>query len=445
MAEPLNSGTISTRIQRIAKLAREKPEQSFRSIHHVIDIEWLTEAHRRTRKDGAVGVDGQSAAEYAANLEANLQGLLDRFRTGLYHAPAVRRAHIPKDGGKTRPIGIPTFEDKVLQRAVAMLLEAIYEQDFLDCSYGFRPGRSAHDALAALWKGVMSMNGAWVVEVDIEGFFDNLDHQHLRGFLDRRVTDGVLRRVVHKWLQAGVLEEGRLSWPGSGTPQGGVISPMLANIYLHEVLDRWFEAEVRTRLRGRSQLIRYVDDFVVVCEREDDARRVLDVLPKRFGRYGLRLHPEKTRLVRFDRPKPPAEGDDRGRPGTFDFLGFTHFWGKSRRGPEVVKRKTAAGRLRRTLRRVWLYCQAHRHDPIGDQQQALAQKLRGHCNYYGITGNARALEAFRKGVLRAWRRWLDRRGGRLRMGWERFIALLERYPLPQARVVHSVYRAAARP
>ena len=442
MTEPLNSGSISTRIQRIAKLARERPEQAFRSIHHAIDYDWLVEAHRRTRKDGAVGVDAQSAADYAVDLEGNLHRLLARFKTGQYRAPAVRRATIPKDGGKARPIGIPTFEDKVLQTAVRMLMEAVYEEDFLDCSYGFRPGRSAHDALSALWKSVMSMGGAWVVEVDIEGLFDSLDHRHLRGFLDRRVTDGVVRRVVHKWLKAGVLDEERLVRPTSGTPQGGVISPLLANVYLHEVLDTWFEREVQPRLHGRTQLLRYADDFVVICEREDDARRVLDVLPKRFGRFGLRLHPTKTRLVRFERPSGQHGGE---QPETFDYLGFTHYWGKSRRGRSVVKRKTARGRLQRSLRRVWQWCQRHRHDPLSDQQVALSHKLRGHYSYYGLTGNARALQAFRLGVLRAWKTWLDHRGGRRPMSWERFYRLLGHYPLPRARVVRSIYRPVAKP
>lgn len=439
MTEPLNSGAIYTRIQRIAELARKHPERSFRSIHHAIDIEWLREAYRRTRKDGAVGVDAQTAADYAADLEDNLAELLDRFKTGTYRAPNLRRAHIPKDGGKTRPIGIPTFEDKVLQTAVRMLMEALYEQDFMDCSWGFRPGRSAHGALDVLWKRTMSMGGAWVVEVDIESFFDTLDHAHLRDFLDRRVTDGVLRRVLHKWLKAGVLEDGRVHRPTGGTPQGGVISPLLANVYLHEVLDVWFARQVQPRLRGRAELIRYADDFVVVCEQEHDARRLLDVLPKRFGRYGLRLHPDKTRLVRFVRPS----GSDGDRPETFDFLGFTHYWGVSRKKRPVVKRKTARSRLRRSLRSVWLWCRAHRHDPLPEQQTALAAKLRGHFNYFGITGNARALRSFRKGVLRAWRRWLDRRGGRRRMTWERFWRLLGTYPLPPVRVVRSVYRPNA--
>ncbi|MFO0685276.1 MAG: reverse transcriptase domain-containing protein [Sandaracinus sp.] len=310
MSESLNSGSISTRLARIAELARKHPERAFMSLHHAIDVAWLREAYRRTRKDAAVGVDGQSAEEYARDLEKNLESLLVRFRTGAYRAPPVRRVHIPKgDGRSTRPIGVPTFEDKILQRAVAMLLEAIYEQDFHPGSFGFRPGRSAHDALEVLWKEIMSMGGAWIVEVDIQRFFDTLDHGALRGFLDGRVTDGVIRRAIDKWLKAGVLEDGAVTHPDEGTPQGGVISPILANVYLHEVLDRWFEADVKPRLRGHAFLVRYADDFVIAFAEEADARRVMDVLPKRFERYGLTLHPDKTRLVNFTRPRRDG-GDD---------------------------------------------------------------------------------------------------------------------------------------
>jgi group II intron reverse transcriptase/maturase len=413
------------------------------TLAHNIDIDFLREAHRRTRKDGAAGVDGQTAADYAGNLEGNLAALLEGFKSGRYRAPPVRRVHIPKgDGTKTRPIGIPTFEDKVLQRAVAMVLEAVYEQDFLNCSYGFRPGRSAHQALQALWDGMMEMGGGWVVEVDIQGFFDSLDHGQLRGFLDQRVRDGVVRRAIDKWLKAGVMQDGELVHTEGGTPQGGVVSPLLANVYLHEVLDRWFEAEVKPRLKGRGFLIRYADDFVVVLSSESDARRVMDVLPKRFGRYGLTLHPEKTRLVPFQRP---TGGTPRGRaePGSFELLGFTHHWAQSLRGRWFVRRKTAPSRLGRALQRVGEWCRRNRHLPVAMQQQSLTQKLRGHYGYFGITGNAAALGGFFYEVKRVWRLWLDRRSQRAKMTWPRFQKLLERYPLPPPVVVHSVYRSAA--
>jgi len=438
--------TVSTKRERIAQLAKQMPGVALTSLSHHIDIEWLKEAYRRTRKDGAVGIDGQTAEEYAANMEGNLQSLLDRAKSGEhYRAPPVRRVHIPKgDGSKTRPIGIPTFEDKVLQRAVVMALEPVFEQDFLDCSYGFRPRRSAHDALQALWEHTMKMpSGGWVLEADIEGFFDAVDHRQLRRMFGERVRDGVLVRLIGKWLKAGVLEDGCVYHPESGTPQGGVISPLLANIYLHEVLDVWFHQQVLPRLRGQAHLVRYADDFVIVFETEVDARRVLDVLSKRFGKYGLRLHPDKTRLVRFTKPrggpKPPGSDDD--HPGSFELLGFRHFWGRSRKGKWVVKRKTASSRFSRALHRISSWCRANRHSPISEQHVALNAKLRGHDAYYGITGNYRMLKLLRRQVERSWRKWLSRRSRKAALTWEKMADLLQRHPLAQARVVHSQYGA----
>ncbi|MBN2847473.1 MAG: group II intron reverse transcriptase/maturase [Coriobacteriia bacterium] len=434
MGETQSSPTVFTKLQRIAEAARRHPERAFTTLAHHIDIDWLREAYRRTRKDGAPGIDGRTAAEYAANLEGNLQSLLDRFKSGRYRAPPVRRVHIPKgDGKQMRPIGIPTFEDKVLQRAIAMLLEAIYEQDFLDCSFGFRPGRSAHQALEAIRDATMPVGGGWVLEVDVRKFFDTLDHGHLVGIVRRRVRDGVLLRVIGKWLNAGVLEQGGLVHPESGTPQGGVISPLLANIYLHEVVDLWFRRDVLPRLKGRAKLVRYADDMVLAFEWQRDASRVLDVLPKRFGKYGLSLHPDKTRLVDFRRM-------DRGNPAgpaTFDFLGFTHHWGLSRRGAWLVKQRTAKDRFSRALHRVRQWCRAHRHDPLRAQQQALARKLRGHYGYFGVTSNYRALERFHRETRHAWRKWLSRRSNTGYVDWDHLLVLLERFPLPPPRIVHQ--------
>jgi RNA-directed DNA polymerase len=444
MKETRSSPRISTKLEQIAKLAKAAPGMAFTTLAHHIDIEWLHEAYRRTRKDGAAGVDGQTADEYAEHLEDNLQSLLDRAKSGLYRAPPVRRVHIPKgSGAETRPIGIPTFEDKLLQRAVAMVLEAVYEQDFLHSSYGFRPGRSAHQALEALQHQAVCMAGGWVVEVDIRKFFDTLDHGHLREILRQRVRDGVLLRLIGKWLHAGVLEDGAVSYPDAGSPQGGVISPLLSNIFLHEVLDVWFEREVKPRLQGRAFALRYADDFVLVFSREEDARRVLEVLPKRFGKYGLALHPDKTRLVEFRRPdrRPPSGDGAAGRAGSFDLLGFTHFWALSRRGKWVVKRKTATGRFGRALRRIADWCRRHRHLPVEQQQETLAQKLRGHFGYFGITGNSEAINRFRERVIGIWRKWLGRRSQRAYMDWDRMHKLLERYPLPPARVARP-YSAA---
>jgi RNA-directed DNA polymerase len=433
---------VSTRQQRLAELAQQAPQLGFTTLNHYLDLPWLLEAYRRTRKDGAVGVDGQTAADYEADLGTNLRGLLDRAKSGTYRAPPVRRVHIPKGPGttETRPLGIPTFEDKVLQRAVVMVLEAIYEQDFYPCSYGFRPGRSAHQALRDLWQQTMQSGGGWILEVDIRKFFDTLDHAQLRRWLRQRVRDGVLLRLIDKWLSAGVLEEDSLSYPETGTPQGGVISPLLANVYLHYVLDEWFEQEVRPRLRGRAFLIRYADDFVIGFTDAADAQRVQEVLPKRFGKYGLTLHPDKTRLVPFQRPRQRRDGPDRPRqrPGTFAFLGFTHFWGQSRKGNNVVKQQTAASRLRQALARIADWCRRNCHRSLGEQHRELSQKLTGHYGYYGITGNANAVVAFYNQVTACWRRWLSRRSWAGRLSWARFQRLLGRLALPGPRVVRSV-------
>ena len=427
--------SVSTKLERIAQLAKQVPGTALTSLSHHIDMEWLREAYRRTRKDGAPGIDGESAEAYAVNLEGNLQSLLDRAKAGdPYRAPAVRRVHIPKgDGSKTRPIGIPTFEDKVLQRAVAMVLEAVYEQDFLDCSYGFRPGRSAHDALYALREGIMAMSGGWLLEADIEAFFDCVDSKRLQDVLRQRVRDGVVLRLIGKWLNAGVMEEGRIYYPESGTPQGGVISPILANIFLHDVLDLWFEHEVKPRLRGPAFLVRYADDFVIAFCLEEDARRVLDVLPKRFGKYGLKLHPEKTRLVKFRRPPFVRQLPKDQEPGTVEFLGFRSYWARSRQGNWVMKCKTASSRLARAIVRIDAWCRAHRHDPIREQHAALTKKMRGHYGYYAITGNTRSLDAFFFLVTRAWFRWLRRRS-RERPDWNWMNRLLGTYPLPRALI-----------
>jgi group II intron reverse transcriptase/maturase len=379
-------------------------------------------------------VDGVNGEDYAVTLGKNLNELSERARNGTYKAPPVKRGYVPKPGNRERrPIGMPAFEDKVLQRGTAMVLEPIYEQDFLDCSYGFRPGRSPHQALEALWQTVQGMKGCWILEVDIRKFFDTLSHQHLRAILDRRIRDGVIRRLLDKWLKAGVWEQGQISYPEQGTPQGGCISPMLSNIYLHTVLDEWFAGEVKPRLKGRAFLTRFADDFVMGFELESDARRVWEVLPKRFGKYGLALHPDKTRLLDFRSPAQARE------PGTFQFLGFTHYWGTSRHGHSVLKRKTAKDRLARTLTRMEQWCKKYRHLPMLVQHRALNQKLRGHYGYFGITGNFRCLNQVLERTRRIWFRWLCRRtrGGR-GMTWERFGVLTESiFRLAPPRIVHS--------
>jgi len=435
------SSTNSTQLERVAKLAKAAPNLAFTTLAHHIDRSLLKEAYRRTRKDGAPGVDRTTAAEYAVNLESNLGSLLDRMKAGTYRAPPVRRVYIPKGSGATRPIGIPTFEDKVLQRAVCIVLETIYEQDFLPCSYGFRPRRNAHQALEALRDEAMKMRGGWVLEIDIRSFFDTINHECLMAILRQRIRDGVLLQFIEKWLKAGVLESGVVQYPDAGSPQGGVISPLLANAFLHEVLDAWFEKVVRPRLLAGARLVRYADDAVLLFEREADARKVYAVLPKRFGRYGLMLHEAKTRLVPFRRPCESASSEQ--RPGTFDFLGFTHYWARSRKGNWVVKRKTAKSRFRSALKRVVEWCRKHRHDEVREQHRVLAAKLRGHYAYFGVPGNFPGLCRFHYEVRRAWRRWLCRRSRAHRRGWEWFEALSTQHPLPTPRITNPLYLPVA--
>ena len=427
---------VSTKQQRIAMLARNNPAMAFTSLNHYIDYAWLLRAYQLTRKDGAVGVDGQTAAMYESQLESNLQDLLDRIKSGQYKAPAIRRSYIPKGNGQQRPLGIPTFEDKIVQRAVVMLLEPIYEQDFYDCSFGFRKHRSAHQALQSLRNHIMDEKGRWVLDVDIQRYFDMIDHQHLRKFLARRVVDGVIRKLIDKWLKAGVLDAGVLKYSSRGTPQGGVASPLLANVYLHYVLDEWFTQEVTPRMRGNCSLTRFADDFVMVFERYDDCYRVQQVLGKRFERYGLNLHPEKTRRVDF-RFRFRKENQQRGKAVNFDFLGFTHYWGKSRRGHFVVRQKTAKDRLARTLKAFNEFCRRYRHKPLDVQHTMLNRKLRGHYAYFGVTGNGKSLRNIHRKVQHLWRKWLGRRSRKSYIPWQRFTVLLNRFPLEQPHIYHQ--------
>ena len=430
-----------TKQHRIAETAKRWPNEPLTSLNHYLDLDWLREAYRRVRKDSAPGHDGQTVKEYGERLDENLAGLLERAKSGRYVAPPVRRVHIPKGTGKeTRPIGIPTTEDKVLQRAVTMLIEPIYEAQFLDFSFGFRPGRSAHQALDYLWHQTMSQGTKWIIDLDIRKCFDTLSHGVLRQLLQQRVRDGVINRLVGKWLKAGVLEAGRLQYPEQGTPQGGVISPLLSNIYLHEVLDKWFVGDVLPRLHGRAFMVRYADDAVLGFESKVDAERVLRVLPKRFEKYGLQLHPEKTRLLPFGRP--PRHGPPYVEPGTFNFLGFTHYWGRGLNGNWVLKRGTAKDRFSRALKAIRAACRQMCHWPLAEQHRVLSLKVKGHYAYYGITGNGAALTRFRDEVKWAWQYWLNRRSGQHAMPWEKFNSVVNRlYVLPPARVVHSALAA----
>jgi RNA-directed DNA polymerase len=426
---------LPTKRRWIAELARRRPAEPLTLLHHVIDLEWMRKAYKLTRKDGATGIDGVTADEYEAKLEANLQDLLDRIKSGRYRAPPVRRTYIPKADGSQRPLGIPTFEDKVAQRAIVMVLEPIYEQEFLPCSHGFRPRRSAHEALRELYSAITKRGQYWVLDVDLRKYFDSIPHHHLRAILDQRVTDGVIRRMIDKWLKAGVLEDGLLQYADEGTPQGGVISPMLSNIFLHSVLDKWFESEVRPRLAGGCTLVRYADDFVMTFKNHRDAKRVLEVLGKRLERYGLTLHPDKTRFLDCRPERCGGTHPDCKEP-PFDFLGFTHTWVRSQKGKNVVRQTTAKSRLARSLVAINDWCRTNRHRPMRWQHQLLSAKLVGHYAYYGITGNIRQLQRYSRQVTRLWRKWLERRTRSKRLPWARFNAFLARHPLPSPCIVH---------
>jgi len=410
---------------------------AFTSLNQYLDAEWLEYAFECTRKDGAVGVDGQTAESYAANLQQNLLSLIERLKSGRYRAPPVRRHYIPKVGGGERGLGIPAFEDKVAQRAITMLLEPIYEQTFLDCSFGYRPARNAHQALQVLRTGIMKWRGYWVLEVDIRKYFDSIPFAALRECLAKRVTDGVVRKLIDKWLKAGVLEAGQVHYPEAGTPQGGVISPILSNVFLHHVIDQWYTEQVRPRLRGPSTLVRFCDDFVMCFMHKADAERVLAVLDKRVGRFGLQLHPDKTRLVDFRPRQSVGEIEESTLPTTFNFLGFTHVWGHSRRGSAVVRQLTAKDRLARSLKAINQRCKRMRHWPLRAQHQRLCRVLKGHYAYFGISGNYKRLRLLHQCVRRLWHRWLSRRSSKSYVLWERYLRMLERFALPSPKIVHA--------
>lgn len=432
----MSSQTVSAKLQWIAKQAVRDPGRVFTSLAHLIDVDFLKEAYGLTRKDGSAGVDGITAEEYAGNLDENLRNLHGRLQSGRYKAPPVKRVWLAKEDGGKRPIGMPGFEDKIVQKAYAMILGAVYEQDFESFSYGFRKGRSQHQALSDLREKCREIGVAWIVDADVAKFFDNLDHTLLLKIIRRRVNDGAIIRLIGKWLNAGVMEGVSFTHPERGTPQGGVISPVLSNIFLHHVLDRWYVRDVKARLKGQSFLIRFADDFIWGCEREDDAKRVLAALPKRFNLFKLAIHPSKTALIRFRKPFSEKQKDEEN--GTFDFLGFTHYWAKSRKGYWVIKRKTAKKRLSRAMKSLWQWCRINRHEKLQEQYRMLCLKLRGHYQYYGIRTNFKMLEVVRRHAVRAWRYWLSRRSQKSHITWDVFNRLLRVFPLPTPRIYHAI-------
>ena len=389
------------------------------------------------RSNGAAGVDGVTASEYEVGLQEKLENLKELLKSGKYNAPPVKRVYIPKAGSSTekRPIGIPTYEDKILQRAITMVLEPIMEREFYDFSYGFRPEKSAHQALARIWKESMDMNGCYIIDMDISKYFDTINHELLREMLRRRVSDGVITRIVGKWLKAGVMDGNQRLYPERGTPQGGVISPLLSNLYLHEVLDDWFVKEVKPRMKGKASMVRYADDAVILCKYKEDAERIYKVLGKRFEKFGLKIHPEKTKLLDFTRPE---EGEGKGK-NTFTFLGFTHYWTKTRKGRWMVGRKTDSKRLKRSIAAISAWCRKNREQSIRKQWETLRAKVTGHYAYYGISLNYRSISEFQRLVTKVWQKWLSRRGHKGSINWDSFNELLKNFQLPKPRIMHLCY------
>lgn len=436
MSDATTSSSKSPGLVKVAERAKRHPEQRILALAHLIDEPALERAYRRLRRDAAVGVDGVTLAQYGGQLAANLQALRARMKAGQYRHQPIRRVNIPKENGATRPIGVSTVEDKIVQGALREVLEAVYEQDFMDCSYGFRPGRSAHDAIRRLDEVVMRGHANYIVEADIVSFFDNIDRKMLMEMLRSRIADERLMRLVGKCLHVGVLDGERVLEPSEGTAQGSSLSPLLGNVYLHHVLDVWFEREVRPRLRGSAVLVRYADDFVLCFEHADDATYVWSILDERFKTFGLTLHPKKTRSFAF---RPPRQGGE-GGGATFDFLGFTLHWQRTRSGTWRVAFRTRAARLGRASNAAAAWCRRHRHDPVKEQHRALTRKLVGHYNYFGVNGNIRALRNLLNAVTRTWKKWLNRRSQRARMSWKRFKELLGAHPLPVPTIRVQIWK-----
>ncbi len=430
--------SILQRLERIADQAREYPEMAFTTLAHHLDVAMLERAFWSLNPRSAPGLDRVTWQAYKRDLALNLEGLHEKLVSRTYRPQPVERRWIPKsDGKKLRPLGLPALEDKIVAKAVALLLEQIYEQDFCDFSFGFRPGRSCHQALHDLRQGLLNQGVRYVIDCDVSAFFDNLQHAELLAILRKRVNDGRLLALIEMWLTAGIMDGKDLVFPEKGSPQGSVISPLLANVYLHEVLDQWFADVVTAHSRGKVILIRYADDFVIGCSTEEDARRIMKVLPLRFAKYGLAVNAEKTKLVRFARPPRGFDPARHGpKPATFSFLGFTIYWGKTWKGGYTIKCKTEGKRLRRTMQSYRQWCRDHRHQPLEAQYAILCAKLRGYYQYYGVRCNSQCLTLVYCTVQRAWRYWLNRRGGR-KLTWQAFGRMMAKYALPRPKIMQA--------
>ena len=426
-------------LSRIREAAKRDKSTQFNNLMHHITTDLLREAYQGLQSGAAPGVDGVTWKHYGEELEANLSDLRERVLSGRYRATPSKRVWIPKPDGSKRPLGIPVLEDKIVQQAAVWILNQIFEEDFLGFSYGFRPGRSQHNALDALSVGITQRKVNWVLDADIQSFFDSVDHGWMMKFIERRVTDPKILRLIQKWLRAGVSEAGQWSKTTVGTPQGAVISPLLANIYLHNVLDQWVNEWRKMQARGDVIFVRYADDFVMGFQHKQEALRFLEELKNRLAEYGLKLHPNKTRLIEFGRfAAENREKRGEGKPETFDFLGFTHICAKTRKGNYfTIRRKTIAKRMRNKIKDVRLELMRRRHDPVPMQGKWIRSVVKGHFNYFAVPNNKRAIDTFRTEVIKGWFKALKGRSQNARrLTWDRFDRLIETW-VPKARILHK--------
>jgi RNA-directed DNA polymerase len=429
-----------TKLALISERARKEPKLQFTSLAHLLNEEFLKECYYSLGRDRTSGIDGVSWKEYGEHLDDNLRKLVARMKAKRYKPQPAKRVYIPKNEHEKRPLGLPALEDKIVQKAISRILEAIYEADFLNCSYGFRPGRDCHQALDAVDKIIMRKHVNYVIEADIKGYFDNVSHDWMIKFLQVRIKDSSFLLLIRRFLKAGYCESGKFIAADQGTPQGGNLSPMLSNIFLHYVLDLWFEKKVIPRVKGACNMVRYADDFICMVEHADEAQRILVALRKRFAKFDLELHPEKTRVISFGRFERERASKQNRRPNTFDFLGFNHYCGKNRKGKFILFRKTSNKKFRMKCKDMnnWLR-KIRNYQKTSEWWPILQAKLRGHYQYYGVSGNMLYLKKFYTFTEHMVMKWLNRRRQRKSFNWASFRKYREYYPLPRPRIVHNFY------
>ena len=432
---------METRLSRIAEIAKTKPKERFTSLAHLLDKQMLWDSHLELEANKATGIDGVTKAAYEANLEANLDDLVARMKRQAYKPQPSRRTYIPKDEKSQRPLGIPAYEDKIVQKGMCKILNAIYEQKFLNSSYGFRPGRGQHQALRELDRILMGQPIRYVVDADIKGFFNHVDHEWLMKFLEHDIADPNFLRLIRRFLKAGIIEAGVYEETQEGTPQGGLISPICGNVYLHYVLDLWFEVQVKGRLcRGAAVMVRFADDFVCGFEREEDAQTFYQELIERLKKFNLSVAEEKTKIIRFGRGSERESGKEgRGKPGTFDFLGFRHIWGKGKSGKYRLLRKTSPKKFRTRVKEFKTFIQRNRHMREDELVEAVRRKLNGHYQYYGVSDNSRGVQAYYGAVLYLIRKWRNRRSQKRTFTIEKINEFLKRNPLPLPKIKVNLF------